>query len=253
MTIRLDGKIILVAGASQGMGRVSALRLAEAGAHVIVAARRLDVCEAVADEIRAADGSADARALDAGEPASVAALGQWIGDTHGRLDAAFNNVGKQQGMAPLHEIGDDRWQRSLAVNLSCSFYLMRAEVPLLRAAGGGAILNNSSAAGLQGVKHMADYAAVKWGLIGLTKSAAIDYGRENIRVNVLAPGMIRTEGFELLRERMPDFFTRYLDRSVSGRFGEMDDVAHLVVWLMSDQARYLSGMVLPVDGGEDAQ
>lgn len=235
------------------MGRVTALAVAAAGAEVVVAARRLEVCEQVVDEIQSAGGSGLAVAFDATEPDSVAALLRRVESRYRKLDMAFNNVGKQQGAAPLHDIPLARWDRALAVNLSSVFWLMKHEIPLLRRAGGGSIVNNSSAAGLRGVPAMADYSAVKWGLIGLTKSAALDYAKDNIRVNIIAPGIIQTEAFHEFVTTYPDKQDAIAARMPTGRFGEMQDIADVVMWLLSERSSYVSGAVIPVDGADTCQ
>lgn len=249
---RLAGKICLVVGASSGMGRETALRAAAEGADVIVAARRVHDCEAVAQRIRDAGGRATALELDGTSPTSIERAFERIHATHGRLDGAFNNLGATYGDSLLHETPERRWHDTLATNLTAPFLLMKAEVPLLRAAGGGAIVNNSSAAGLRGVARMADYAAAKWGLIGLTRSAALEYASDGIRVNVIAPGIIRTEKFEQFEQRMPQMFEQLRQATPGGRFGEMHEVASLVTWLLSDEARYLNGATIPIDAGRTA-
>ncbi|MEQ9446300.1 MAG: SDR family oxidoreductase, partial [Rhodospirillaceae bacterium] len=145
-----------------------------------------------------------------------------------------------------------RWTDTLAVNHTSVFNLMQFEIPLMQKSGGGAIVNNSSTGGMRGVKNMADYAAAKWGLVGLTKSAALDYGDDNIRVNVIAPGIITTEKAEKIQASMPELFDTLRNQIPGKRFGEMQDIANVVTWLMSDDARYVSGAVLPVDAGKTA-
>jgi NAD(P)-dependent dehydrogenase (short-subunit alcohol dehydrogenase family) len=255
MKAMLDDKVCLIAGASQGMGRVTALEAARQGARVIVAARRQEACEAVAAEIAREGGQAHAHPVEATDAASVERLFGWIGETFGRLDLAFNNVGKQQGMAPLHEIPFERWDRCLAVNLSSVFYFMKYEAPLMMKAGGGVIINNSSAAGIRGVKGMIDYSAVKAGVIALTKSAALDYGRENIRVNCIVPGIIQTEAFHQVASH-PEWGRKIeaaREGNPLGLFGDMQDVANLVTWLMSEKAKYVNGVAISIDGGDSAK
>lgn len=255
MKAMLANKICLIAGASQGMGRVTALEAARQGAEVIVAARRRDVCEKVVAEIVGQGGKAHAHEVEATEAKSVERLLGWIGEKFGKLDLAFNNVGKQQGMAPLHEIPFERWDRCLAVNLSSVFYFMKYEAPLMIAAGGGVIVNNSSAAGIRGVKGMVDYSAVKAGVIALTKSAALDYGRDHIRVNCIVPGIIQTEAFQQVASH-PEWGKKIeaaREGNPLGVFGDMQDVANLVTWLMSDAARYVNGVAIPIDGGDSAK
>jgi NAD(P)-dependent dehydrogenase (short-subunit alcohol dehydrogenase family) len=250
--MRLRGKICLVVGASSGMGRETALRAGVEGATVIAAARRLADCEAVAETIIAAGGTALALAIDGTDPGSIAAGFAVIADRFGRIDAAFNNLGATYGSSPVHETPDDRWHETIATNLTAPFLLMKAEIPLLIAAGGGAIVNNASAAGVRGTRHMADYSAAKWGVIGLSHSAALEYGDAGIRVNVIAPGIIRTEKMQAFEAAMPDIFTNLRAGIPGGEFGSMADIANLVTWLLSDEARFINGATLRIDGGQTA-
>jgi NAD(P)-dependent dehydrogenase (short-subunit alcohol dehydrogenase family) len=250
--MRLSGKVVLVAGASSGMGRATALRAGAEGATVIVAARRLADCEAVAAAIVADGGKGWALGMDGTDAASVAAGFAGIGAREGRLDGAFNNLGATQGTGRVHEISDAQWAASLAVNLTAPFLLMKAEIAMMMANGGGVIVNNSSTAGVRGTASMADYSAAKWGLIGLGQSAALEYGDEGIRVNTIAPGIIRTEKMQEIEGAMPALFDTLRGKIPGKRFGEMDEIAATVVWLLSDEARYVNGATLRVDGGYSA-
>jgi NAD(P)-dependent dehydrogenase (short-subunit alcohol dehydrogenase family) len=249
---RFDGKVCLIVGASQGMGRVTAIAAARAGARVIVAARREDALADVVREIAAAGGEAASHVVDARDAVSVERLLGFVAERYGRLDLAFNNVGKQQGRAPLHEIPLARWQEAVAVNLSATFFCMKYEVPLMLASGGGSIVNNSSKAGLRGLPAMSDYSAVKFGVIGMTQAAALDYGRQGLRVNVIAPGMIRTEAAEGFERANPELVASLRNASVSGRFGTMEEIAGVVLWLFGPESGYVNGAVIPVDGGDTA-
>lgn len=250
--MKLENKICLVVGASSGMGRKTAIEAGAQGAHVILAARRVEACEEAAQSIRDAGGVAEALAMDGTDRVSLEQAFKSIDETHGRLDCAFNNLGSAFGDSPLHETPVERWTDTMAVNLTAVFNLMQFEVPLMKKAGAGSIVNNSSTGGVRGVKNMADYAAAKWGLVGLTKSAALDYGDDNIRVNVIAPGIINTEKSEKIQAAMPELFDQLRDQIPGKRFGDMQDVANVVTWLLSDDARYVSGAVLPVDAGKTA-
>ena len=250
--MKLENKICLVVGASSGMGRRTAIEAGQQGATVILAARRVKDCDAAAQTICDAGGDAMGLELDGTDRESIAAAFKIIDDTYGRLDCAFNNLGSAFGDSPLHKTPVDRWTDTLAVNLTSVFNLMQFEIPLMQKSGGGAIVNNSSTGGMRGVKNMADYAAAKWGLVGLTKSAALDYGDDNIRVNVIAPGIITTEKAEKIQASMPELFDTLRNQIPGKRFGEMQDIANVVTWLMSDDARYVSGAVLPVDAGKTA-
>jgi NAD(P)-dependent dehydrogenase (short-subunit alcohol dehydrogenase family) len=247
-----DRSIHLVAGASSGIGRQAALKLAAAGSHVIVAARRAEELDHLAREIAATGGSGQAMAFDGMDPASVAALIARIGEEHGRLDGAFNNLGDTLGNAPLHETPPERWDATLAVNLTSVFHLMQHEIPLMLRVGGGRIVNTASTGGLRGTKAMSDYAAAKWGLIGLTRSAALDYADAGIVINAIAPGIIATEKFRVFEANMPDLFESLRLATPVQRFGEMGEIADLVCWLLREAPTFLTGAVLPIDGGRTA-
>ena len=250
--MKLKDKTCLIVGASSGMGRHTALHAGTQGATVIAAARRLDDCEAVAARIKQAGGQAWALPMDGTDPDSIAAGMAEIGQRFGKLDCVFNNLGSTFGFSPVHETPIDRWNQSIATNLTAPFLLMRQEIPLLLKAGGGVIVNNSSAAGVRGVKEMADYSAAKWGLIGLTQSAALEYAEQGVRVNVIAPGIIQTEKFGELKAQMPELFETLRQDIPSKAFGHMQDIANTVVWLMSDEARYINGATIRVDAGQTA-
>ncbi|MEQ8410012.1 MAG: SDR family NAD(P)-dependent oxidoreductase [Erythrobacter sp.] len=247
-----DRPIHLVAGASSGMGRQAALALGDAGDHVVVAARRLDELEKLAGEIEAAGGSSEAMAFDGTDSASVAALIDRIGSAHGRLDGAFNNLGDTLGDSPLHETPPERWEATLAVNLTSVFHLMRHEIPLMLRGGGGRIVNTASTGGLRGTKAMSDYSAAKWGLIGLTRSAALDYADKGMIINAIAPGIIATEKFRAFEANMPELFESLRLATPAQRFGEMGEIADLVCWLLREAPGFMNGAVLPIDGGRTA-
>jgi len=234
------------------MGRQTAIEAGAQGATVLLAARRLEACEAAAQDIRDNGGSAEALHIDGTNRQSIAEVFQVIEQKYGRLDCAFNNLGSAFGDSPLHETPVERWEDTLAVNLTAVFNLMQYEAPLMIKSGGGSIVNNTSTGGIRGVKNMADYAAAKWGLVGLTKSAALDYGDDNIRVNVIAPGIINTEKSVKIQADLPELFDQLRQQIPGKRFGEMQEIAQVVTWLLSDESQYISGAVLPVDAGKTA-
>jgi NAD(P)-dependent dehydrogenase (short-subunit alcohol dehydrogenase family) len=250
--MRLAGKIILIVGASSGMGRQTALRAGAEGATVIAAARRLADCEAVAQTITSTGGAAMALAMDGTDPQSIHQGFAEIMARYGHIDGAFNNMGATFGSAPVHETPDAQWHNSIATNLTAPFLLMKAEIPLLMTAGGGVIVNNASAAGVRGTRNMADYSASKWGVIGLSQSAALEYGDAGIRVNVIAPGIIETEKMQGFAAAMPAVFDGLRTTIPGGKFGSMADIASLVTWLMSDEAHFINGATLRIDGGQTA-
>ncbi len=252
-TASLAGRIALVQGASQGIGRASALSLAAAGATVIVAARRADACEAVAEQIRAGGGHAVACAVDVTDAASLQRQFEFIEREFGALHVAFNNVGKSFGASPTHETPEERFARSLEVNLTSMFRCMQREIPLMLAAGGGTIVNMSSIGGTRGFANIQDYCAAKFGVIGLTKAAALEYAARGIRINAIAPGLVATEMFEVRRAEFAAVIDARLAEIPMKHAGRMEDVAATVAWLASDAAAFVTGAVIPIDGGECAR
>jgi NAD(P)-dependent dehydrogenase (short-subunit alcohol dehydrogenase family) len=244
--------VFLVAGASSGMGRAAALRLGQREGHVVLAARSLASLEQAAEAIREQGGSASAMVFDGTDAASCYDLVARIERAHGRLDGAFNNLGDTLGDGPLHTIAPERWQATMAVNLAAPFHLMRAQIPLMLRQGSGRIVNNSSTGGLRGTKGMADYSAAKWGVIGLTRSAALDYAADGLVINVIAPGIIATEKFREFEARLPDIFEGLRTATPAARFGEMHEIAELVDYLLRDAPAFLNGAVIPIDGGRTA-
>jgi NAD(P)-dependent dehydrogenase (short-subunit alcohol dehydrogenase family) len=246
----LDGKVALVAGASRGIGAVTAGAFAQAGAAVVLAARDRDALEQVAGGIRAGGGRALAVPTDVGDPASVERLVRQAEAAFGRLDAAFNNATDGPMPAPLAEIDPEGFDRAIRTNIRGTFLGMKYQIPAMLRAGGGAIVNMASTAGgLQGVANLAGYAAGKAGIVALTKVAALDYADRGIRVNVVAPGPILTYHLEQAGE----VAQRLAGESTPmRRVGRPEEVADAVVWLCCDRASFITGVTLPIDGGQYA-
>jgi NAD(P)-dependent dehydrogenase (short-subunit alcohol dehydrogenase family) len=240
----LAGKIAVITGASRGIGAAAARVFAAAGATVVLAARDEAALGTVAADIIAAGGRALLVATDVGDAASVQNLIDRTLAAYGRLDAAFNNAGFGHLPAPLADLTVDDFDRSIQVNLRGVFLCLKYEITAMRA--GGAIVNMSSTAGLNGVRGLGDYAAAKHGVIGLTKSAALDYAERNIRVNAIAPGPILNEKLA----RAGDEAQKQVIRAVPlRRIGRPEEVAAAAAWLCSDQAAFITGAAIPIDGG----
>jgi NAD(P)-dependent dehydrogenase (short-subunit alcohol dehydrogenase family) len=245
----LDGKVALVLGASRGIGAATARVLARRGARVVLASRDITALRGVAAEIRATHGEATVQRTDLGDAESIASLGSAIVSTFGRLDIAFNNAGEGSAPTPLAEIPPEVFERVLRTTVEGTFRALREEIPLMLRSGGGAIVNMASTAGVSGFAGGGAYVTAKHAIIGLTKSAALDYAAQGIRVNVVAPGPIETER---LRD-LPEAYKEQRRLAVPmRRVGQPDEVATVVAWLASDESRFVTGATVFVDGGRMA-
>lgn len=243
-----EGKVALVTGGGQGIGRATAQAFAEAGAHVVVADRDGSLAFEVSREL---DGDRHLGfETDVSRAADVERLLTAVGDTYGRLDCAFNNAGIIHRAAPLHEQEIEDWDRVMAVNARGIFVSMKYEVPLLLAGGGGSIVNGASTLGLVGTSEQCIYSASKHAIIGLTRSAALDYARDGVRVNAVAPGSVATP---LAAATDPAKMAEYREAHPVGRIAAPEDVAAAVLFLSSDSARNITGAVLSTDGGYTAR
>jgi NAD(P)-dependent dehydrogenase (short-subunit alcohol dehydrogenase family) len=244
------GKVAFVTGAGSGIGRATALAFSREGASVTVA----DVSEQGSQEtarlIEEKGGQALAVKCDVTRTEDVKAALEKTIEAYGRLDCAFNNAGVEQRNAAIAEFEEEEWDRILDVNLRGVFLCMKHEIPLLLKQGGGAIVNTSSGAGVIGIKGGAAYAASKHGVIGLTKSAALDYAAQNIRVNVVAPGYIATPMMDRFTGGTAEGWGKVVSEEPIGRAGKPEEIADAVIWLCSDAASFVVGHALVVDGGQ---
>ncbi|WP_426516793.1 glucose 1-dehydrogenase [Diaminobutyricibacter sp. McL0618] len=245
-TFDYHDRVALVTGAGSGIGRASAQAFADSGATVVVA----DINEAGGTEtvalIEAAGGRAEFVSVDVADETGVNDLVNGIVERHGRLDFAHNNAGIEATNVPLAELSSDEWRHVIDVDLTSVFYCLKAEIPQMVEAGGGAIVNTASVSGLIGGYTLACYTAAKHAVVGLTKAAAMDYATQNIRINAICPGLIDTPFIAALPRPAID---RLLLSTPIGRMGRPEEMAQAVLWLCSDSGSYMLGHALAVDGG----
>ena len=242
-------KVVLIAGASQGIGAGTAQAFAAAGARVVLGARNQERVEGVAAAIRDRGGQAVAVRADVADEELSRRLVDTALETYGRLYAAFNNATDGPMPAPLAEIATDEFDLGISVNIRGTYLGMKYQVPAMLQNDGGAIVNMASGAGFTGHNGLAAYVAGKAGIIGLTKAAALDYADQGIRINVLAPGTILTEHLAAAGDRAQELAAQ---ATPMRRIGRVEEVADAVMWLCSDRSSFITGVTLPIDGGQSA-
>lgn len=243
---RYEGRTVLVTGGGSGIGEAVCLRLAAEGARVAVLDVAGERAERVADQIHADGGDSIAVRVDVSDPVAVERAVSQVVDELGPLKLAVNNAGVGGARLPPEEIPFEQWDRTLAVNLSGVFYCLRAEHPRLVAAGGGAVVNTASVHSVISSPTGAAYGAAKAGVQALTRSAALAWGRQGIRVNAVGPGFIRTP---LTAGVSESYLADFLEKTPLGRFAEPEDVAATIAFLGSDEAKGITGALYMVDGG----
>lgn len=249
----VEGKAALVTGGASGIGRATAELLAREGARVLVADFDVDLGEQVVQAIHAAGGEALFQRTDVTREADVEAMVAAVVKTWGRLDCAVNNAGITGAIGPVHQVDQSEWDRTLAINLTGAFLCTKHEVAVMQSQGAGAIVNVASGAGVIGTPGLSAYCASKHGVLGLTKTAAIENARTGVRINAICPGTTDTP---MLRKAMaadPGLEKLILRGTAGGRFGRAEEIAEAVVWLCSDRASFVSGDSLLVDGGAVAR
>jgi NAD(P)-dependent dehydrogenase (short-subunit alcohol dehydrogenase family) len=246
--LSVEGKVAVITGASRGIGRAIALRLAGAGAKIVVSSRKLEGVQPVADEIVAAGGQALAFAAHVGQSEDVAALVSRTMEAFGRIDIVVNNAATNPHFGPMLSADEAQWDKILDTNAKGTFRMCKAVVPHMESQGSGKIINLTSIAGLRPWPGMGIYGISKAALIALTHQLAIELGAANIQVNAIAPGVIKTRFSQLLWQT-PQISEPTLAHMPLGRFGEPNDVAGLALFLASSASDYITGAVFVVDGG----
>ena len=251
----LDGKVALVTGGASGIGRATALTFAREGAKLIIADMHEDGGHQTVHIIRENGGKATFVHVDVSQAPAVEAMLSTTVETYGRLDCAHNNAGVTQRAYPsTAEYPEDDWHRVLAVNLTGVWLCMKYEIPQMLRHGGGAIVNTASVAGLVGLAGRSAYVASKHGVVGITRTAALEYAQQGIRVNCVCPGYIRTPMVEyVLQHAGAQTEAQMVAREPIGRLGTPEEIAETVVWLCSDAAAFVTGHTMTVDGGFVAQ
>ena len=253
MAGRVDSKIALVTGGGSGIGRATALVFAREGAKVVVTDVVVEGGEETVRLIKAAGGEALFVKADMAKAAEVEVMVNKAVATYGRLDCAHNNAGIEGAMGTTTDYTEQDWDRVIRINLTGVWLCMKYEISQMLKQGGGAIVNTASGAGLVGVPRMPAYVASKHGVVGLTKTAALEYAKSGIRVNAVCPGVIQTPMVERVTGRRPGMVERMVAAEPIGRMGRPGEIAEAVVWLCSDAASFVTGLPMAVDGGAVAQ
>ena len=253
MSELMQDKVGIITAGGSGIGRASAQAFAREGAKVIISDINDDMGQETVNMIKKAGGEASYIPCNVAKEEDVVVLINKTVELYGRLDWAHNNAGIGVPSASITESDSSDWDRALQITATGMYYSIKHEIPAMLKSGGGAIVNTSSTAGLSGAENMAGYSASKWAVNGLTKSIALEYGKQGIRINSICPGMTLTPAVEKWSQEAPEQ-AEYIKSNIPlGRIGKPEDQANAAVWLCSDKAAYITGVNLPVDGGHTAK
>ena len=249
----LEGKVALITGGSTGIGRATAQIFAREGAKVAVADVNVEGAEETVKLIKDAGGEAIFIKTDVSQTADAEAMVKKVVETYGRLDCAFNNAGIEGELQPTQDYAEATWDRVVGINLKGVWLSMKAEIQQMLSQGGGAIVNTASAAGLVAVPAMSAYVAAKHGVVGLTKTAALEYAKSGIRVNAVCPGGVDTPMVKRVFSNNPQFAEAAASAEPVGRLAQPAEIGEAVAWLCSEAASFVTGHPMAVDGGMVAQ
>jgi NAD(P)-dependent dehydrogenase (short-subunit alcohol dehydrogenase family) len=253
MNGRLEGKAALVTGSGSGIGRATALLFAREGARVIVSDVNVSGAEETVAAIQKKGGEARFIRCDVSKPTEVEALIRGAVEAFGRLDCAVNNAGISGAIGPTGDYPEEAWDRVIATNLTGVWLCMKQEIQQMLKQGGGSIANTASVAGLVGFPMAPAYTAAKHGVVGLTKVAALEYAKANIRINAVCPGLVRTPMITDTTSKNPQIEQALIAEEPVGRMADPEEIAEALVWLCSGAASFITGAALPVDGGAVAR